>query len=65
MAHVLAIIFSLDANNLPVSEKYHLLMDLCFGYVQRLYGSFEEDPGFFKFATAVTTNNPEESNMPC
>ncbi|KAJ9188784.1 hypothetical protein P3X46_000148 [Hevea brasiliensis] len=31
----------------------------------RLYGSFEEDPGFFKFATVVTTNNPEESNIPC
>ncbi len=36
------------------------MMGLYFGCVQRLYDSFEEDPGYFQFATAVTSNDLEE-----
>ena len=30
------------------------------GFMQHLYESFEEGPGFFQFATAVTSNDLEE-----
>lgn len=30
------------------------------GFMQHLYESFEEEPGFFQFATAVTSNDLEE-----
>lgn len=29
-------------------------------FVQHLYKSFEEEPGYFQFATAITSNDLEE-----
>lgn len=37
-----------------------MFVDLLMTYVQNLYKSFQEEPGFFQFATTITSNDLEE-----
>ena len=39
-------------------QVYNLLCSPCF--LQKLYESFEEDPGYFQFATTLTSSDIDE-----
>lgn len=34
-----------------------------YGFMQHLYSSFEEEPGYFQFATSITSNDLEEITL--
>lgn len=53
--------FSLRSLSLASSEFFLLIfIHLASWFVQHLYESFEEKPGYFQFATNLTSNDLEE-----
>lgn len=39
---------------------YNLILPALLTFMQHIYGSFQEETGFFPFATAITSNDLEE-----